>query len=487
MKLKVDEPVISSLENKKLRVSSAGYPPMKSLFLAAAALAAALPARAAFEDAGFGARSAAMADAMSAVPDDIVSAPMNPATLGHLQRTEIETGIRRLFNTSAGATDLSGFVLGGGVPIRKPPMEGAFGILWAYDDVRDVSLDRSLSFVYATRNWREIGSAVLDAGVALKSLTRSGSAPGGRASKAAVDLGTLVRLSDDKTLGFSILNVNGPRMDLPGYPDRAPVIIKLGFSQLVKRLKVAMDVTQREASAGYRTTTSGAMGTEYSWSTAEFGAFGVRTGLTLGGLSRNWSLGGGWRRLGGRLDYAVRIPLSNGSRWGHNVSLSWRFGSWNPEAEYEKVLKSEITYRRDLARALEAAEVKQWKLAEELRALREEMEGLRRDVLSAAAGRGEAEQRLKDSERRIKLKEMEERHREAQERLKLMQADQERMRKMNRELSFREDWQTYQDLKAQGTSELVLTERLKQMLSEYKGSGVDLGEANVELQRLQAK
>jgi len=460
---------------------------MRTFFLAAVLLLTAPSARAAFEDAGFGARSAAMADAMTAVPDDIVCAPMNPATLGHLQRPEVETGIRRLFHTSAGATDLSGFVLGGAVPVRQPPFEGGFGVFWHYDDIKDVSLDRTLSFAYGTRNWREVGSAVLDAGVAIKSLTRSGSVPGGRASKAAVDSGAILRLSDDKTLGLSILNMNGPRMDLPNIPDRAPVMVKLGFSQQVRRFKVAMDVTQREASAGYRTTMSGAMGTEYGWSTASFGAFAARTGLTVGGLSRNWSLGAGWRRFGGRLDYAMRIPLSNGSRWGHSVSLSWRFGAWNPEAEYERVLKSEITYRRDLSRALEAAEVKQWKLAEELRALREEMEGLRRDMLTEAAGRGEAEQKLRDAQRRIQLKEMEERHRKAEERLKLLKAEQERMKKMDHELRFREEWQAYQDLKTQGASDLVLIERLRQMLSEFKGLGVDLGEANLELQRLQAK
>ncbi|MBI5242637.1 MAG: hypothetical protein HY922_03005 [Elusimicrobia bacterium] len=464
-----------------------GLRPSAKLALAAGLAGLARPAWASHEGIGFGARSIGMADAVTAVADELDSTAMNPAAAGQLQRSDVHAGIRRIFNTSAGATDINGFTLGAGLPMREPPLEGAFAFLLTHDKVAGLSLDRSLSAVYARRNWREIGAATLDAGLALKMLSRSGRAAGGGIARAAVDLGALLRLSDDRAVGLSLLNVNGPRMDLPSLPDRAPVIGKLGYAQQLKRFKFAMDLTQREPSAGCSGGASGAMGTEYGWSTASFGAFAARTGLTLGGVAHNWSLGGGWRRLGARLDYALRIPLTNGSRWSHAVSLSWLFGAWNPESEYEKVLKSEMSYRRDLARALEAAEIKQWKLAEELKALREQMEGLRRELVAEEANRGQAEVRLQDTERRLKLKDLEDRRRQAQERLKQMQDEQERMRKMNHDLRFAEDWRAYQDLKLQGASELVLIGRLKQMLAEYKGTGVDLGEASRELQRLLSK
>jgi len=455
-----------------------------SAILAACLAGFVRPAGASHEDFGFGARSAGMADAMTAVTDELGAAAANPATLAQLQDPQVEAGVRRMFHTAAGAADLDGFVLGGGIPAREPPFEGAFALLLTNDGLDDVSLDRSVSLVYARRNWREIGAATLDAGLALKDISRSGRAAGGSISRAAVDLGTVLRLNDDQSVGFSLLNVNGPRMDLPDLPDRAPVMGKLGFAQQIRRFRFGMDITKREPSAGYRATTSGAMGTEYLWSSAALGTFAMRAGLTVGGLARDWSLGWGWRRLGAQLDYAVRIPLSNGSRWSNMVSLSWRFGAWNPESEYEKILKSEISYRRDLSRSLEAAEVKQWKLAEELRALREEMEGLRREVLSEAAGRGEAEQKLQDAERRLKLKELEERRRQAAQRLEQAKREQERMRQVNNDLRFAEEWRAYQALKLQGAPEPVLVERLKRMLAEFKGTGVDLGEANQELQRL---
>lgn len=459
---------------------------MRNLAATAALILLALPARAAYEDIGFGARTMGMGDASVALADDLEGSAANPATLGRLERSEVELGSRRLFNAAGGPADIDGMAFGFGVPLR-PSADGALGVFWSHDAVGQRALDRSASIAYGTRNWREIGAATLDAGFALKGLAHAGREPGGAITRAAFDLGTYLKLSDDKALGLSMLNVNGPRMDLPGVLDRAPFITKFGFAQQMRRYKVLLDLTAREPSYERRTSYASTLGTECGWSTAGFGSFAARSGLTIGTLARAWSLGAGWRRLGARLDYALRIPLSNGSRWSHAVSLSYRFGTWNPENEYEALLKSEIGYRRDLAKALESAEVKQWKLAEELRALRDEMDLLRKQLSSETAGRGEAENKARNLEREIKLRELEERRREAQRNLEKMQADQERMRRANHQLRFTDDWHAYQDLKLQGASELVLSERLKRILNEFKGTGVDLGEANQELQRLQRR
>lgn len=444
-------------------------------------------AHASHEDVGLGARSASLADAMTALGDEPGSAAMNPASLGQINRPGMEFGLRRFFQTAARATDLDGMAAAGGVPFAEFPFQGALGAYWSHDKLKDLSIDRTFGLVLASRGWREFGAATLDGGLTLKSLTRTGEEGLGKSSKAAFDAGFLLRLSDEESVGLSALNINGPRTDLVGIPDRAPVMVKLGYAHQVRRFKIALDLTRREPSAPYRATTSGAAGTEFGWGTASLGNFFGRTGLNLGGLARNWNVGLGWGKSGARLDYAIRIPLSNGSRWGHAVSLSYLFGSWNPESEYERMLRSELGYRRDLSRALEAAEIKQWKLAEELRMLRDEIETLRGQLVEQSAGRSEAEGKAQTLERQIRLKELEEKRRQAQRDLERLAAEREKMRRMNKDLLYSEDWRAYQDLKVQGAAEPALLERVRQILREYKGTGVDLGEAHNELQRLMRK
>ena len=50
-----------------------------------------------------------------------------------------------------------------------------------------------------------------------------------------------------------------------------------------------------------------------------------------------------------------------------------------------------------------------------------------------------------------------------------------------------EAWEAYQRLKAQGVSDVVLVERVQAILREFQGRGVDLSEAQRELQRLRAR
>ena len=128
--------------------------------------------------------------------------------------------------------------------------------------------------------------------------------------------------------------------------------LKLGVSRAVRRFAVLADLAQREPTPARGASTSLSGGLEYSFAAVRAGLFSARAGLTLGSRGKTIGVGGGWRVLGASLDYALRAPLAHGSRWSNAVSLSYRFGAWDPEAEYEKLLTSEMSYRRDLSQAL---------------------------------------------------------------------------------------------------------------------------------------
>lgn len=444
------------------------------------------PAAASTQDVAFGARAAALGDAVTADSEGLGSLTINPAAVGQLRRIQIEATHRRVYQGQGGPTDLDGMGMAAAFPIDTSVLRGAFGLVWNYDVADPVATDRTVALTYGSRSWREIGPGTLDAGLTFKTIGRSGRAQGGSTAKAGVDLGLLYRWRDSAA-GLSLININGPSTDVGPVSDQAPVTLKLGVTRAVRRFAVLADIAQREPMRGRRASTSLSGGLEYSFAAMKAGLFSARTGLTLGNIGKTLSVGAGWRVLGASLDYAVRLPLAHGSRWSNFVSLSYRFGAWDPEAEYEKLLTSEMSYRRDLSQALEASEVKQWKLAEDLRLLREELTDLRRDLDAKSAEAGEAVERARRAEQSIRLKDLEDKRRRAEAELKRLQSDRERIKEANVAGRYADEWRRYQELKLQGVPNAVLIERLKNVLGDFKGKGVDLSEANSELQRLQRR
>ena len=186
--------------------------------------------------------------------------------------------------------------------------------------------------------------------------------------------------------------------------------------------------------------------------------------------------------MGAQLDYAALVPVAHESRWGHSVGLVFRFGSWDPDKEFERLLGSEIRYRRELAGALDTAAVKQWKLAEELRRLRRSLEDLQAELTTRTAGEAQAQEKFRGA--RDKIRALEERERELQRSFDEMEKERKAALDRSKDSLYQDDWRAYQKLKLQSAPDLVLLERVKQILRQYKESGVDLSEPNQELRRL---
>jgi hypothetical protein len=227
---------------------------------------------------------------------------------------------------------------------------------------------------------------------------------------------------------------------------------------------------------GFHDTNTFASGLEYWFHTLESGSFAARTGLNLGDPGRFWSMGFGWRILGAEVGYALQVPLSAGSRYDNTVSLIYRFGQWNPEREYEKMLGTELRYRQDLAAALDRSEARQKQLMDELKRVRDDMAALKSDLANKTAEQSQAKQRLQELEGREK------RARDAADDLERKKRE---LAARSKESLYREDWAKYQKLKADGAPDLVLLERVKQILTEYQGIDLDLSEPRQELLRLQ--
>lgn len=436
------------------------------------ALALAVPARSAYEDAGYGARDAGMGGAFTAVTDDPAVVSYNPGALGQASALEASLSYLRHFHIPSGESDRDstrGTVV---VPVRQEVLNGAIGFDMRYDRRKDIGGDRAIGLYYGTRGAYETDGGGLDFGGALKILSTSFESGGKASTHLALDFGTLWRFDERFAAGASVLNFGSPKFGA----DRAPLALKVGAAEQMRGVTIAVDLTKREPSAGLGGKHSMALGFERWWATARAGQFALRSGMSLGDQSRTWSLGTGWRSQGARVDYAMTVPMTGVARFGHGLTLTVRFGRADPEGEYEKLLSQELKYRRQLGDALEASSVKQWKLAEELGRQRAEIAGLRAEVDLKRASEGEAKKRLKD---------LEERHKKSTETFEKLKMDREGAARRAKESMFQEDWRAYQKAKLSGAADPVLLEQVGRLLREYKDAGVDLSDANQELRRLQ--
>jgi hypothetical protein len=427
-------------------------------------------ARAGFEDVGFGPRDMAMGGAFTAVPDEPWAMAYNPGNLGSINRLQTSVGYMRQFHNPAGETDSDLMDLAAAFPVHQEIINGTLGFSWIYNRIHSLALDRTAAFSYGSRGMVELDQGGIDLGGTLKFLSRSRDA-GGAALKPALDLGMAYRFWEKYRAGFSILNLNRP--NIPG--GRAPMTAKAGVSESVRGFTMALDLTKREPSGDYAGSSTLAAGIEKWWATPRAGSFAGRTGLSLGDRAKSWAWGLAWKMHGGEIGYAMSLPMMGKTMVSHAVSLSLRFGQSNPEGEYERILGEEMAYRKELISSLEAGEVRQWKLAQDIARQREELEALRRQLMEKA---------LSEAEVKKRLAELQERHRRAVEDHERMVAEQRRLKAKTKADFFREDWTGYNRLKSGGAPDAVLADQVRRILRDYKDSGLDLSEANQELLRL---
>jgi hypothetical protein len=448
-------------------------------FAAAAAVSAlaAAPAFAAFDDAGFGARDAAMGGAFTAVHDEVGALAYNPAALGQAPALEAAASYMNGTHPPAGTIDRDTTRAAGAVPVRQEIFNGAFGFDVRFDRRTNVSKDREIGLYYGTRGLHETENGGLDFGGGLKTQQSSLEAGGSTKTKAVLDLGTLWRVDDKRSVGASLLNFGGAKFTGPhGYSDRAPLALKVGAAESVHGALIAVDGTLREGSSGQGSSESFGLGFERWWPTARAGSFAGRSGFSIGNLSRVWSWGLGWKQGGGRVDYAMGVPMTGVTRFSHALTVAIRFGRSDPGAEYERMLQGEMQARQQLGRSLDASAVRQQALSEEIGRLRDEIAALRSSL---------AEKTSTADEARRKLSDLETRHKRAVDTFQRLQDEHARNAAKTKAELFREDWDAYRKAKLGGEPDAALIQRVQRLLVEYRDAGADLGEANQELGRLQ--
>ncbi len=287
---------------------------------------ASAPARAAFQDSGWGARPVGMGGAFTAIADDSNAPLYNPAGLVQVQWNELSAMYSRLFSN---LTLYSGNTNTGGDTVHldqsylsyvsRASKYGSFGLSWANFNTTSLYREDTVMLSYA----HYLGDVIpvlddqVSVGVNLKYLRRAVTldaatvndpvfAGGDSRSAYTADVGVLWKPDQGPyegwRLGLTAQNLTQPDVGFKD-KDQVPIEWRLGTAYQSKQmpwLVPALDVTQRDG-------VTGILGGAESWLFND--ALGLRAGANrdeaAAGISYYQTLG---KKTGFRLDYSFTVP-----------------------------------------------------------------------------------------------------------------------------------------------------------------------------------
>ncbi len=435
-----------------------------------------VPAQAVFEDLPAGARQAGFGGQAAALEDPL-SFYGNPALAGAARKFETGAHFLSSKRTTQGPADLAAYGAWALVPRMAYGKMGTLSIAGLYRDDGGVLTQKTISFGWGTWQLRRGAAGVLDLGANLKILQVAGSG-GISASGVALDLGGVFRPDGNHTVGFSVLNLNNPSFDAGLLKDKAPMVVRLGVSERREDYTLSLDLAKRTASSGQKGNISVNPGVEHAWRTQRAGLLFSRAGVNLAERASALSAGLGWKHLASELSYGLSVPLTGAIVPAHSLTLALRFGDRDIESEYERLIKQEIKYRKDLVEALDESARRENLLKGEMTSMKAEIDSL------TAKLKDTVEQKASVSNEKERLAAVVRRQANAEAELAAMAEKRKADKLTQLRYDFSVDWQAYLKLKGGGAPADVLKSNLQRMLTQYQDSGIDISQATMELQSL---
>jgi len=299
--------------------------------------------RAAFEDIGTGARPVSMANAFTAVADDVHSIYYNPAGLAAVRNLQVASAYGKLFVSLSDGSDIGDTNLAVAYPLKKGTLGAAiksFSLNGWYDE-------NQISLAYG----RSLGK--FSAGFALKSLSLRYHPETGYAANArddtggstnepdplfakgnskdafSLDIGVIKRY-ERYSFAFTAQNLNKPNMGIKeSY--KIPMRYKLGSVYKGDRHFLTLDIVKEDTHNDFR------LGVEFT----PFPTLCIRSGLEFGDKLSNFSAGFGYRMNIFSFDYAFTFPLSGieetlGTHW---MGIVVKFGEVPEKVARKKKVK----------------------------------------------------------------------------------------------------------------------------------------------------
>ncbi|MGC8728914.1 MAG: hypothetical protein ACP5SD_06555 [Elusimicrobiales bacterium] len=330
----------------------------------------------------------------------------------------------------------------------------------------------------------DFGEEYLDFGINYKKLKLEG-INDFSFSKAFIDIGLLAR-KKDYLFALSFLNFNSSFADKNNKID-IPKVRKFSVTRLWDEFSLGFDFTMRNSDI----RSSYNMGVSFSqlWRTYRYGYFKTATSLTIGDKKDSLGLGIFYNRDVWELGYSLSFSLNNPAYFNNAVSIAIYWGRRDVETDYEKIIKREVKYRKDLMEELVSANKREEKLKGNIAKMQAEIDELIFNMkkLEEKLKNKDAEKTQIESEKeniRKTLESLIERQRKNQEEIKNIEEKRRLERIKLAENEFNKDFDNYLKLKSQGVGKEVLVGYLKKIITQYQSENIDISRATIELQRL---
>lgn len=303
---------------------------------AAVLMLSCIPALADFEETGFGARTAGMANSFVGLADDVYAVVYNPAALGTQRDREFTASYKKMYWGLSDLSELGENFLAFSFPLKNDRSAGTIGAaIWNFQ-AANLYRENTLILSYGL-SLKEIIKQNIYAGVAVRVLSKEytsteytensmdflGSTSYGRdpvfkngygKTAIGVDLGAYIPFSRAYSAGVMFKNINRPDT---GLADKSilPLITKVGGCYHAARFNVLMDAefVNKDVNVGPALE---------KFLLKKKAA--LRGGFEFGSRDRaNLTMGASYRFKGFRLDYAFALPLKGirGTNGSHGMSL----------------------------------------------------------------------------------------------------------------------------------------------------------------------
>lgn len=352
-----------------------GELPAARLFGLALILWLAVPAGAAFEDLGAGARGPGMGNAVVSACEDVYAVHYNPAALGVVARPQFTASYTQLFSGLTDGSKLGTSFFGYAQPLgegRHGTLAGAFNsfsldgglyqentfylsygrLAHAGQGGNDLFLGSTVKYLHSS-----FGS-FSESGNATNGIIRTGQPDPLLNGKSGhnvfdADIGALYRFGAHYQLGLQAAHITRPNMAFgSGASDRLPTAVKLGFNykSLISNLVAQVETKKAPDGSTDNVITAAA---ERWFPKAFMGDFAVRGAIGTGTREyRQVSMGLSYRTRRVQVDYGFSLPLGTltGTSGTHRMAMTFLFGK---PTEREETLEMLMTAMRGLKTAPE--------------------------------------------------------------------------------------------------------------------------------------